>query len=67
VAEVSALRDLEELRGYTQSNPLSVSQQEAIEELSNRQKAASAAGTVSPLSLLGSLGTLTSGQQPKTP
>jgi GNAT superfamily N-acetyltransferase len=48
VAEVSALRDLEELRGYTQSNPLSVSQQEAIEELSNRQKAASAAGTVSP-------------------
>ena len=48
MAEVSALRDLEELRGYTQSNPLSVSQQEAIEELSNRQKAASAAGTVSP-------------------
>ena len=48
MAEVSALRDLEELRGYTQSNPLSVSQQEAIEELSNRQKSASAAGTVSP-------------------
>lgn len=48
MAELSSLRDLEELRGYTQSNPLSVSQQEAIEELSNRQKAASAAGTVSP-------------------
>lgn len=48
MAELSSLRDLEELRGYTQSNPLSVSQQDAIEELSNRQKAASAAGTVSP-------------------
>ena len=36
MAEVSSLRDLEELRGYTKSNPLSVSQQEAIAVLSDR-------------------------------
>ena len=36
MAEVSALRDLEELRGYTRSNPLSVSPQEAAEVLESR-------------------------------
>jgi hypothetical protein len=36
MAEVSALRDLEELRGYTRSNPLSVSPQEAVEVLESR-------------------------------
>ena len=48
MAEVSALRDLEELRGYTQSNPLSVSPQEATDVLSQREESARVAGTVSP-------------------
>ena len=48
MAEVSALRDLEELRGYTQSNPLAVSPQEATDVLSQREESARVAGTVSP-------------------
>ena len=48
MAELSSLRDLEELRGYTQSNPLSVSPQEATDVLNQREESARVAGTVSP-------------------